>query len=304
MGLSPPMQIARARFRYAIDQKIARDPRSRRLFAANRPVLKGTPARVLATLADRGIAIASLDDLMGRSDPERWAKIVAIGGQYLDGELGRMGVGSPDGGADERRTGAEAGGAGATPAVAPDDPLFGLGLCPYVLDVVNSFFGLWSQLCQFGLRLSMPRADVTPRQSAQAWHRDQWDQVKVFLYLTDVDEGNGALEYIPASRRGGQYAGLCQMPAGFGADGYLHPSSALIEQSVPAADRTCCAAPMGSVVFCDTSGLHRGGYALDRPRLVATWAYYRPSARISRDFRCLHDPHAPPPGGAAAFALS
>jgi hypothetical protein len=295
------MHIARARFRYAIDRHLGCDRRSRRSFASRRPVTTGPMARNLAELAGRGVAIAMLDELLGRPDPGRWDRIVAIAGRYLECELGRMGIGSPSGG----RSGPDAARPTPEPGVAIDDPLFSLGLEPCVLDMVNSFFGLCSRLKQYSLRLSMPRAvGSAPRQSAQAWHRDQWDQVKVFLYLTDIDEGNGALEYIPASRRGGRHAGLCPMPAGQGVDGYLHPPEALIEAHVPREDRVCCASPVGSVVFCDTSGLHRGGYAQDRPRLIATWAYYRPSAQVPRDFRCLADGKVAPATPAAAFALS
>jgi hypothetical protein len=306
MDLAQRLLIARARFRYALDRNLGGDPRSRRQFAAERPILGGTPARILADLMERGVAVAALDELLGRPDPGRWAAIVAIAGRYLQEALGRMGAEPRTrfGGVDGRNN-PGARGVGAGPAVAIDDPLFRLGLEPCVLDVVNSFFGLRSKLNQYSLRLSMPRSEnLAPRQSAQAWHRDQWGQVKVFLYLTDVDEGNGALEYIPASRRGGRHAGLCPMPAGHGADGYLHPPEAQVEARVPREDRVCCASPIGSVVFCDTSGLHRGGYALDRPRLIATWAYYRPSAQVLRDFRCLEDGKVGPLTPAAAHALS
>jgi hypothetical protein len=290
MKLSERMDIARARFRYAIDRHLVLDPRSRRSFAAHGTIPTGAAARCLGELAGRGIAIISLDELLGRPDPDRLAQIVAIAGRFLERELGRVG---PVAGRTAPGT-----------AVAVDDPLFSLGLEPCVLDVVNGFFGLWSRLGQYSLRLSMPRPEGSGRQSAQLWHRDQWDQVKVFLYLTDVDERNGALEYIPESRRGGQHAGLWPMPAGHGADGYLQPPEGLVEALVPREDCVCCASSIGSVVFCDTSGLHRGGYALDRPRLIATWAYYRPSVPVTRDFRCLKDGQAGPLTPAAAVALS
>jgi hypothetical protein len=94
------------------------------------------------------------------------------------------------------------------------------------------------------------------------------------------------------------------MPAGDGPDGYLQTAAELVEERVPAEDRFTCSAPRGSLVFCDTVGLHRGGYASTRPRLIATWAYYRPAALATRDFRCVGQNGSEPRNDSVAFALA
>jgi hypothetical protein len=84
----------------------------------------------------------------------------------------------------------------------------------------------------------------------------------------------------------------------------LQTPAELVEERVPTEDRITCSAPRGSLVFCDTVGLHRGGYASTRPRLIATWAYYRPAALATRDFRCIGWDDPEPRTDPVAFALA
>jgi hypothetical protein len=37
-------------------------------------------------------------------------------------------------------------------------------------------------------------------------------------------------------------------------------------------------APRGTLIFCNTSGLHRGGFATSRPRVLATATYCSPAS--------------------------
>ena len=57
-------------------------------------------------------------------------------------------------------------------------------------------------------------------------------------------------------------------------------------------------APRGTVIFCDTSGFHRGGFATSRPRVLATVTYSSPASlaslternyRFSGDLEALDD---------------
>ena len=60
------------------------------------------------------------------------------------------------------------------------------------------------------------RRPGSTRVSSQRWHRDYNDErlVKVFIYLTDVDEDTGPLEYVPGSTLGGEYAQGVAVEAG------------------------------------------------------------------------------------------
>jgi hypothetical protein len=253
-------------------------------------------ARIVSDLNDRGIAIASFDELFGH---ERWARVAAIGDELLESDAARAATKAFHQGLDRWLMGGRNidhlpvdyfdPSAGADPEFRVEDLPFGLGLDARLLDVVNSFARQWTRLRQFDLTISLPppKGVRRPRTAAQNWHRDIWDQIKAFLYLTDTDTANGALEYIPGSRRGGEYAALWPFSSGPGPKGYLHPPEGLCDERVPEQHRVVCAAPRGAVVLFDTSGLHRGGYAIARPRLVASWAYYRPSVPSGRNFRCV-----------------
>jgi hypothetical protein len=278
----------------------------------NNPTSDRAVARILRDLNDRGIAIASFEELFRR---ERWAMLAAIGDEFLESKAACAATRAFHEGLDRWLGGSQDidqipidyfdRSAVAAPKFRAEDLLFGLGLDPRLLDVVNGFARQWTRLRQFDLTMSLPPPPGVhrPRTAAQNWHRDVWDQIKVFLYLTDTDAGNGALEYIPGSRRGGAYESLWPFSSGPGPKGYLHPTEGLCEERVPEQHRVVCAASRGSVVFFDTTGLHRGGYAIARPRLVASWAYYRPSARVDRNFRCEDHGTLDTLSAAARFAL-
>jgi hypothetical protein len=37
-------------------------------------------------------------------------------------------------------------------------------------------------------------------------------------------------------------------------------------------------APKGTIIFCNTSGFHRGGFARGKPRALATWTWDSPAS--------------------------
>ena len=50
---------------------------------------------------------------------------------------------------------------------------------------------------------------------------------------------------------------------------------------VPAEDVRTFTAPKGTLIFCNTSGLHRGGFAEARPRVLAAATYCSPASLAS-----------------------
>jgi hypothetical protein len=98
------------------------------------------------------------------------------------------------------------------------------------------------------------------------------------LYVNEVD-APGPLEYIPGSRKGGPYAYLWpQASAGGFYEGSYPPVDA-VETAVPASARVVCTCPPATLVFYDTSGFLRGGFAVDRERLLGTWMFVTPASR-------------------------
>ncbi|MCI0660767.1 MAG: hypothetical protein L0220_06810, partial [Acidobacteria bacterium] len=150
-------------------------------------------------------------------------------------------------------------------------PLLQLGLQPVILDIVNSYFGMQAKLFHLDVWKTIPLSCDGPLTGSQRWHRDPEDLklVKVFLYLSDVDQAAGPLHYIRYSRRGDEYGNFCPQKLPYGR---VVPSDE-VEKKIPRTDWTICSAPAGTFVFVDTTGLHMGGRASKNQRLFATWGF-------------------------------
>ena len=101
--------------------------------------------------------------------------------------------------------------------------------------------------------------------ASQRWHRDPEDDhiVKMFIYFSDVDEEAGPFEYVRDSAAGGKYGDV--FPWG---QGHRYPSAEELEAAVDPDDRLTMTGPAGTVIFCDTAGFHRGGFARTKPRIL------------------------------------
>ncbi len=163
-------------------------------------------------------------------------------------------------------------------------PLLTIGLSTPVLRVVSSYMNLWPKLIYADAWYSIP-VDPGKRIGSQQWHRDPEDKqmVKVYLYFSEIDEGAGAMEYIlgTSNALGGDGTRIGEWKA---AGANLYPSTELVEQSFSAARHFSCTGPIGTLLFCDTTGLHRGGISRSRPRVVATWTFVTPASRYQRRF--------------------
>lgn len=172
---------------------------------------------------------------------------------------------------------------GSEPAVAPEDPLLRFALDPQVRGIAETYAGMRLRVQDVNIWVNRPVGD-TPTQS-QRWHRDlpeDYDIVKCFLYLSDVPDGAGPLQYVsatntPAGRK-------VQLASEF--DGIGHRLSDADIAATFGADRIVTArAPAGSVVFADTRGIHRGGYAREAERVVAQITYASQASSRPRNLR-------------------
>jgi ectoine hydroxylase-related dioxygenase (phytanoyl-CoA dioxygenase family) len=126
---------------------------------------------------------------------------------------------------------------------------------------------------------SVPQPEEADRVASQRWHRDFNDKhlLKAFVYLVDVDESTGPFEYVPGSAPGGPYADAWPWrPLG---DNY--PPEDALEQRIPAEAVRVFTGPKGTLLFCNTAGFHRGGFATARPRVLATVTYSSPASLAS-----------------------
>ena len=59
------------------------------------------------------------------------------------------------------------------------------------------------------------------------------------------------------------------------------PSQSEFEEKVPGASVQTFVASKGTLIFCDTSGFHRGGHSWSTPRVLATATYSSPASLAS-----------------------
>jgi hypothetical protein len=149
---------------------------------------------------------------------------------------------------------------------------------PQLLDIANDYYQapakiriatIW-RVCPIPETLAPP-----PRKGSQLWHRDQTDGriLKLFMYYSDVDENSGAMEYIPNSLPSGSKWSE-KIPL---LDNTGYPPQELVQNLVPPEEIVKCVGRKGTLVFADTAGLHRGGYAIKHPRITAQATYLHPN---------------------------
>ena len=159
----------------------------------------------------------------------------------------------------------------AEPALNLNDPFVKLALERPVLDVVNAYMGMCAKFYYLTLNVTVPVIAGSSAVQSQRWHRDPEDKrmCKVFLYLTDVNSASGPFTYVKGSQMGGKWRHIFgqKPPVGF------YPPPGAVDKIVPPDEMMAGVAPAGTLIFCDTSGLHFGGYATERERIMFTGGY-------------------------------
>ena len=167
------------------------------------------------------------------------------------------------------------------PTFTLDSVWLRVGASERVLDIVNSYRGEPTRLHHVDNWFTVPFSGADSRVGSQRWHRDPEEEhvVKLFLYLSDVDEDAGPFEYVRGSFAGGRYGHLWPWNKD---DRY--PPEAELYDSIDPADRVAVTGSAWTMLTCDTGGFHRGGFARTKPRVLATWSYVSLSKRGHRRF--------------------
>jgi hypothetical protein len=257
---------------YKLHDRYLSNRRARGLYTANRPSIDGTQRRVIQELHDVGYSLLTAGELFSA---ETWQAIQDEGDEFVRATVHGL---EGDGGELRQREGKDflvrkydVGG-----VLALDNPWLSACISRRLLDIANEYLQLWSKLEYLDLWYSLPVGESAERKASQLWHRDFDDShlLKVFLYLSDVDERSGPFEYVPGSQPGGRYAGVSPwQPMGVG-----RISDKELAKHVQAEDVRTFTAPRGTLIFCNTSGLHRGGFAEANPRVLAAVTYCSPAS--------------------------
>jgi hypothetical protein len=157
------------------------------------------------------------------------------------------------------------------PVLTLHDPLVQFSLSDKILNAVNAYVGVYAHFYLYTLNITLPVGGDREAIFSQRWHRDPEDKkfCKVFVYLTDVDETSGPFTYVKKSNYGNQWRYLFPQKPPHG----IYPPTGEVEKVIPQSDMISCTGKAGTVIFCDTSGLHRGGYATEKERIMFTAGY-------------------------------
>ena len=159
----------------------------------------------------------------------------------------------------------------AVPIIDFSNPFVSMAMSDAVLATVNEYMQMFSYFFYLTLNVTTLVPAGAEAVQSQRWHGDPEDKkmCKVFMYLTDVDEGSGPFTYVSGTHDGGRWRHLFreQPPRGF------LPPDKPIDTLVPLSDIKHYTGKPGTIIFCDTSGYHRGGYATERERIMLTLGY-------------------------------
>jgi hypothetical protein len=147
-----------------------------------------------------------------------------------------------------------------------------------ILRIVSGYLRMFSILAAVDFWYNV--ACQGPEVFSQRWHRDPEDRalVKTFLYLRDCDESNGPFCYVPGTHN----AGPLRQKIGR----HNYPDDGVIDRRFPVERRKICTGKAGTLVFCDTTGFHKGGHATAGARYLMTAMYTtNASEPIARSFR-------------------
>jgi ectoine hydroxylase-related dioxygenase (phytanoyl-CoA dioxygenase family) len=269
---------------------------SQRKLAEQQPALDPGQAKVMEGLEDRGFSIVPMAEFFPEVNGELWPQVTAERDRFIErveeerasrlekeekkakkGKKRTKGLGKGD--YIMRLLGKD------QPPLGADNTWLRIGISDRVLDVVNSYFGLWSKLTYVDLWYTPPAQPGVTRVSSQRWHRDYNDDrlVKIFIYLDDVDEETGPLDYVPASTLGGEYANEWPWRP---VSNDLYPPQDEFEERIPKSAQVSLTGPAGAMAFCNTSGFHRGGYVTgSKPRVMAVYNYSSPASLAALTLR-------------------
>jgi hypothetical protein len=261
---------------YKLHDRVLSNRRARALYARNRPSLDDVQRGVVKELDESGYAVLPFSRLFSESV---WRAIEGEAAAFVETtETGLAQEASGEGGDLRRRAGKDflVRKYDVSGVVGLDNPWLSACMSRKLLDIANEYLQLWAKLEYIDVWYSLPVGSGGERRASQLWHRDFDDRhlLKAFLYLTDVDAQTGPFEYVPGSQPGGPYGGIHPWaPMSVG-----RISEDELGKHVPAEQVRTFTAPKGTMIFCNTSGLHRGGFAETKPRVLAAVTYCSPAS--------------------------
>jgi hypothetical protein len=294
------------RLKYDVNWRWVRNPASSRWFQKSCPQLIPLQERLVWELKTTGVASCHFSELF--QDPEMWHRISTHVEAFSASDEVQSVIRKRQQDFEERHDLGKVEHYIITkypqdrkPLISLDNPLLSLGLHQLILNVVNSYLGMWSKLIYFDMWHTLPLKTET-RILSQRWHRDPEDRRKIrtFLYFSEVDTEAGAMEYLAGSQFGGPYEHVFEWKDPLGIP---YPPDGEVERQIPESQHMILKGPPGTLIFCDTAGFHRGGTTKTKPRILATSAYVTPASLHGRRYEIDDSVRTAPWDPAARFAV-
>lgn len=228
--------------------------KGRSLFKKNQPLLTNEEKTILEDLQKNGIAVTTLDNLFpGQNFLEKFNTYKdtlnpeeAVQGKksFLKKYWDKF------------------------PLFDLQNPFVMFSLSKPVLSLVNSYMEQYTVLKYYDLAKTLPVGENTLAVQSQRWHRDPEEQmmVKVFVYLNDVDTEAGPFIYAYESQKGGKFGKLFPQETPLG----VYPPEEELLKKIPKENIHAMTGKAGTVIFCNTAGLHKGGFAKTKERIMFT----------------------------------
>lgn len=264
-----------------------------------RPSLSGEVARVLEELDQQGVSITSAQALLGHNSCYYELKEAV---EQLEQRL-----------ADQiARARAEANNPnawktfilellGKRPLLDPDDVYVRFALQKPILQIANAYLGMYSRLRFYNIWHTF--ATSLPPRESQLWHYDPGDYhiLKVFVHLSDVDNGSGPFTYAAGSHPKGD---LRRKPNYISTknDRARRSDDSQMAEVIPPERWVKGVGESGTIIFADTRGFHKGGLAREHDRILYTCMFTSQAAKYPEEFE-RPQRISIPPDQEVAFAL-
>jgi len=170
-----------------------------------------------------------------------------------------------------------------------------------ILDIANAYFGMLTRLLYYNVWHNLPM-QAEARES-QLWHRDPEDRhiLKLFVYLTDVDQGSGPLSYAPGTHALGAVKTVPESRLLKEGSTYVRRSDDVqMSAAIPREKWITALGPKGTIMFVDTGGYHKGGLVREHDRIVYTCMFNSQASAYPLRHELSIPPHM---DEAVAFAI-
>ena len=244
-------------------------------YARSRRSLAGEPSRILTELDANGVAVTTAQQLFGGQSIYDDLAITVDRMEQENASVLEQGRASANGlGPIGKKTYMHKY-FGDRQVLDPESIFTRFALDRRILQIANGYFGMYTRLRSYNVWHTFP-TKMEARES-QLWHRDREDRLilKVFVYLSDVDEGAGPFTYA----RGTHLKRWRNPEPAFHVEGNdRRTTDAQMAASVPQSQWMKALGPRGTIIFADTHGYHKGGHATERDRLMYVCMFTSPAS--------------------------